>query len=49
MLEVMFEIPSRQDIKRCVITKAVVENKTKPLLLTDLENTDFLKDQEKLA
>ena len=49
MLEVMFEIPSRQDIKRCVITKEVVENKIKPLLLTDLDNTDFIKDQEKLA
>jgi ATP-dependent Clp protease ATP-binding subunit ClpX len=49
MLEVMFEIPSRQDIKRCVITKEVVENKIKPLLLTDLDNTDFINDQEKLA
>ena len=49
MLEVMFEIPSRQDIKRCVITKEVIESKIKPLLLTDLDNTDFIKDQEKLA
>ena len=49
MLEVMFEIPSRQDIKRCVISKEVVESKIKPLLLTDLDNTDFIKDQEKLA
>ena len=49
MLEVMFEIPSRQDIKRCVITREVVESKIKPLLLTDLENTDLLKDLEKLA
>jgi ATP-dependent Clp protease ATP-binding subunit ClpX len=49
MLEVMFEIPSRQDIKRCVITKEVVENKIKPLLLTDLDNSDFINDQEKLA
>ena len=36
MLEVMFEIPSRQDIKRCVITKEVVENRIKPMLLSDL-------------
>jgi len=49
MLEVMFEIPSRQDIKRCVITKEVVENRIKPMLLSDLENTDLLSDQEKLA
>jgi ATP-dependent Clp protease ATP-binding subunit ClpX len=49
MLEVMFEIPSRQDIKRCVITKEVVENRIKPMLLSDLEKTDLLSDQEKLA
>jgi ATP-dependent Clp protease ATP-binding subunit ClpX len=49
MLDVMFEIPSRQDIKRCVISKEVIESKIKPLLLTDLDNTDFIKDQEKLA
>ena len=49
MLEVMFEIPSRRDIKRCVITKEVVENSIKPMLLSDLENTDVLLDQEKPA
>jgi ATP-dependent Clp protease ATP-binding subunit ClpX len=49
MLEVMFEIPSRQDIKKCVITKDVVEKKTTPLLITDNESLDFLADEEKLA
>ncbi|MCL5069857.1 MAG: ATP-dependent Clp protease ATP-binding subunit ClpX [Actinobacteria bacterium] len=49
MLEVMFEIPSRQDIKKCVITKDVVEKKIAPLLITDNENQDFLADEEKLA
>ena len=49
MLEVMFEIPSRQDIKKCVITKDVVEKKITPLLITDNESLDFLADEEKLA
>jgi len=49
MLEVMFEIPSRQDIKKCVITKDVVEKKITPLLITDNESPDFLVDEEKLA
>jgi ATP-dependent Clp protease ATP-binding subunit ClpX len=49
MLEVMFEIPSRQDIKKCVITKDVVEKKITPLLITDNESPDFLADEEKLA
>jgi len=49
MLEVMFEIPSRQDIKKCVITKDVVEKKVTPLLITDSESLDFLADEEKLA
>jgi len=49
MLDVMFEIPSREDIKRCVITREVVESRIKPLLLSDLDNADLLTDQEKLA
>ncbi len=36
MLEIMFEIPSRDDIKKCVVTKETVENKQNPtLVLTD--------------
>ena len=49
MLEVMFEIPSRQDIKKCIITKDVVEKKITPLLITDNEGPDLLSDEEKLA
>ena len=50
MLEVMFEIPSRKDIKRCVITKEVVENKIDPLIITENENLNLLEqDLEKPA
>ena len=49
MLEVMFEIPSRKDIRKCVITREVVEKKLKPLLITDSDNVDFLEEHEKLA
>ncbi|MHB1127725.1 MAG: ATP-dependent Clp protease ATP-binding subunit ClpX, partial [Bacillota bacterium] len=33
MLEVMYEIPSRNDITKCVVTKDVIQKKDKPLLL----------------
>ena len=34
LLEVMFELPSRDDIMRCVITKEVVLNNETPILVT---------------
>ena len=34
MLEVMYEVPSRIDITKVVITKDVVEKKENPLLVT---------------
>jgi len=48
MLEVMFEIPSRVDIKSCVITKEVIEKNTRPILLTDGEEA-LDEDKEMLA
>ncbi|MEG1501321.1 MAG: ATP-dependent Clp protease ATP-binding subunit ClpX, partial [Clostridiales bacterium] len=33
MLDVMFDVPSRTDVYKCIITKDVVEGKEKPLLL----------------
>ncbi|MCO7127932.1 ATP-dependent protease ATP-binding subunit ClpX [Sporolactobacillus shoreicorticis] len=36
MLDVMYELPSRDDIEKCVITKETVEDKVRPtLILTD--------------
>ncbi|MCR4963138.1 MAG: ATP-dependent Clp protease ATP-binding subunit ClpX [Firmicutes bacterium] len=33
LLDVMFESPSEEDVNKCVVTKAAVEHKEKPLLL----------------
>ena len=30
MTDIMYEIPSNDKIEKCIITKAVVENKEKP-------------------
>lgn len=35
MLDVMYELPSRNDVKRCVITEDTVSKKTPPILTTD--------------
>jgi ATP-dependent Clp protease ATP-binding subunit ClpX len=34
LLDVMFELPSRDDVDRCVITKEVVLNSETPMLAT---------------
>jgi len=34
MMDTMFEIPSRPDIEKCIVTKETVENKEKPLFVT---------------
>ncbi|RJQ33239.1 MAG: ATP-dependent Clp protease ATP-binding subunit ClpX [Actinobacteria bacterium] len=39
LLEVMYDLPSRKDIRKCVITKETVEKGFKPTLLT--ENNDI--------
>jgi ATP-dependent Clp protease ATP-binding subunit ClpX len=33
MLDIMYEFPSRSDVKECVITRETVERKAEPLLL----------------
>lgn len=39
MLDIMYEIPSREDIEKCLITKETVENKGEPtLVLSDAKN-----------
>ncbi|MDD6882047.1 MAG: ATP-dependent Clp protease ATP-binding subunit ClpX, partial [Firmicutes bacterium] len=47
MTEIMYEIPSREDVKKCVLTKETIERKSKPKLL--LESGNELKDQEATA
>jgi ATP-dependent Clp protease ATP-binding subunit ClpX len=49
MLNIMFEIPERNDISKCIITREVVENKTEPEIIGRSNNKVFLKDEEKSA
>ncbi|GAY75108.1 ATP-dependent protease ATP-binding subunit ClpX [Sporolactobacillus inulinus] len=35
MLDVMYELPSREDIDKCIITKETVEGKARPTLILD--------------
>lgn len=35
MLDIMYEIPSREDIKKCLVTKETVENKIMPTLVLE--------------
>jgi ATP-dependent Clp protease ATP-binding subunit ClpX len=49
MLNIMFEIPDRKDIRRCIISKDVIEKNIEPQLVTGSENKDYLKDKEKSA
>jgi len=34
MLDVMYEIPSRTDVKKCIISAETIRNRQRPLLLT---------------
>lgn len=35
MLDIMYEIPSRTDVKKCIITKEVIRDKQPPVLITE--------------
>lgn len=45
MLDIMYEIPSRDDIEKCVVTKETIENKTTPKLILKDEESD-IRDKE---
>lgn len=47
MTDIMFEIPSREDVKKCIISKETVEKKSRPTLI--LENGEEAKDFEATA
>ena len=34
LLEVMYDIPSRGDVKKCVVSAETITNRQRPLLLT---------------
>ena len=39
LLDVMFELPSRKDVSKCVITKETIEKGLKPTLVTSAGDT----------
>ncbi len=45
MMETMFEIPSRLDIEKCIVTKETVENKEKPLFVTASSSNSKEEDE----
>ncbi|HEY4553879.1 MAG TPA: ATP-dependent protease ATP-binding subunit ClpX [Bacillaceae bacterium] len=47
MLDVMFDLPSREDIKKCIITKEAVLDEQPPKLV--LEDGTIIKDTEKTS
>lgn len=40
MMDIMYDIPSRDDVKKCVITKETIENQQQPTLLLDKNKKD---------
>ena len=49
LLEVQFELPSRRDVKKCVVTKEVVERGLHPTLVTSAADDDEEVPAEKSA
>lgn len=48
MLDVMFELPSRDDISKCIITKETITEKARPKLLLE-DGTELKSDSEKTS
>ena len=48
MMEIMYEIPSRDDIKKCIVTKETIRNHQLPtLVLVDAKKESAKKEQKK--
>jgi ATP-dependent Clp protease ATP-binding subunit ClpX len=46
LLNVMFELPSRQDVRKCVLTKETIEKGLDPTLVTEGDGRELLLDEE---
>ena len=46
MLDTMYEIPSRKDIKQCIITRETIEKNQQPILIFDETLNEDNKDEE---
>jgi ATP-dependent Clp protease ATP-binding subunit ClpX len=51
-MEVMYEIPSRTDIKKCVVSADTIRSRKRPLLLTrsgqNVDDGDVAEDTEEV-
>ena len=45
MLDVMFELPSREDIKKCIITAETIRDKAEPKLILE-DGSIYVKDTD---
>jgi ATP-dependent Clp protease ATP-binding subunit ClpX len=45
LLDVQFELPSRRDVKKCVVTKDTIEKQLKPTLVTEAVSDDEEADE----
>ena len=49
LLEVQFELPSRRDVRKCVVTKETVENGLPPTLVTEAVEDEAVADEAQSA
>jgi len=48
LLEVQFELPSRRDVKKCVVTKETIEKGNPPTLVTEAAPAEVSDDDADL-
>jgi ATP-dependent Clp protease ATP-binding subunit ClpX len=48
LLEVQFELPSRRDVKKCVVTKETIEKGLAPTLVTEAVAPEAAEDDDEL-
>jgi ATP-dependent Clp protease ATP-binding subunit ClpX len=46
LLDVMFELPSRRDVKKCVITRETIEKGIQPTLVTEADSSNLQLGEE---
>ncbi|MCY0869670.1 MAG: ATP-dependent protease ATP-binding subunit ClpX [Firmicutes bacterium] len=47
MLEVMYDLPSRSDVRKCIVTKETVLNREEPILIADGDQTGEARSKKK--
>jgi ATP-dependent Clp protease ATP-binding subunit ClpX len=47
MLEVMYDLPSRSDVRKCIVTRETVVNREEPILISDGDQTADARSKKK--